>query len=104
MATPPFVTSIQDINDQYDYTDKNPGGAGDKMWVSCGQDGSYNELQEIYDTHMKAKVNIGFFTEQEALNALNSACFNIKGNRARKEFYKYINDYLGHTVFPANLT
>ena len=49
--------SIKDINDKYDYVDEHPQGEGDSLFVSCGQNGTYNELQYIYNNYLKPKVN-----------------------------------------------
>lgn len=103
MAIPPFVSSIQGINNQYSYRDENPGGKKDSTRVSCGQDGSYNELQYIYDTYLAPKIASSSFTHQQALDALNSACFNMSSPRDRKDFYKHLETYLGKTIFPADL-
>ncbi|MEL0614008.1 hypothetical protein [Marinomonas arenicola] len=96
----PLVKTIRDINDKFSYTDENPGGKRDDSLVSCGQNGSYNELQYIYDTYLAPKVALNKFTKQEALNALNSACFDISSPRTRTRFYTYIETYLGETIFP----
>lgn len=47
------VKRISDITDQVDYDDKKSGGKSDSQQVSCGQDGSYNELKDKYDRYFK---------------------------------------------------
>lgn len=48
--------SIAEINAQYTYTDEFPGGKHDAKFVSCGQHGSYNELQTAYEAKLKEYV------------------------------------------------
>lgn len=86
--------SIQDINDKYDYDDENPQGKGDSEQVACGQNGSYNELQYIYNNHLKPWVDDGSITEQDAINALDSACSSLGNPRDRDEFYKHLESEL----------
>lgn len=89
------VKTIQDINVQFDYEDGHPHGVGDSPQVACGQSGSYNELQYIYDTYLKKFVDSGSITEQQAIQALCSACHDLSNPRTREEFYKHLEDELG---------
>ena len=52
------VKKITDVTDQVDYDDTHGGGRGDSTWVSCGQDGSYNELKNKYDKYFKNIIGI----------------------------------------------
>jgi hypothetical protein len=88
------TTSIKDINDQFDYDDEKPRGKGDSELVACGQDGSYNELQYIYDSKLKPHVDAGDITEDQAIKALCSACHELKNPRTRKKFYEYLSTFL----------
>uniref|UniRef100_A6VSU5 Uncharacterized protein n=1 Tax=Marinomonas sp. (strain MWYL1) TaxID=400668 RepID=A6VSU5_MARMS len=99
MTTPPTVTTIQEINDQYSYEDTTPGGKTDKKWVSCGQDSNYNELKHIFEKHLQPKIDLGLFTKQKALNALNSACFDLSSPRTRTRFETYLETYLDVKIF-----
>ncbi|MGB3383950.1 MAG: hypothetical protein WBA64_04675 [Marinomonas sp.] len=96
----PLVKTIRDINDKFSYTDENPGGKRDDSLVSCGQNGSYNELQYIYDTYLAPKIASNKFTKQKALDALNSACVILDSPRARTSFYAYLEAYLDEDIFP----
>lgn len=87
--------TIKDINDKYDYDDERPKGMGDSPKVACGQDGTYNELQYIYDTYLQAEINDGTITKQEAIDALDSACSKLSNPRARKGFYAHLEKQLG---------
>lgn len=52
------TTTIEDINSQYNYEDKFSRGLLDRDLMSCGQDGSssdYNELQRFYDEHIPSE-------------------------------------------------
>lgn len=89
------VRSIKDINDKFDYVDEKPKGEGDSPLVACGQSESYNELQYIYDTKLEKHVRRGAITEQQALSALCSACFDLPNPRAREEFYRHLTRELG---------
>lgn len=88
-------TTIKDINDKYDYDNERPEGNGDSPKVACGQDGTYNELQYIYDTYLKPKIDDRTITKQQAINALDSACSKLSNPRARKEFYIHLEKQLG---------
>ena len=46
-----YVEKITDVTDQIDYEDTYGGGRGDSKWVSCGQDGDYNELENKFLEH-----------------------------------------------------
>ena len=89
------VTSIKDINLQYDYEDKIPQGKNDSPLVSCGQEGSYNELQYIYDEKLKSFVESGEITEKKAINALCLVCRDLKHPRERTVFYRLLQIELG---------
>ncbi|MCM2131962.1 hypothetical protein [Larsenimonas rhizosphaerae] len=92
------VSSIKDINDQYDYKDEMPNGEGDSELVACGQNGNYNELSYIYKEKLESEVKSGAITEQAALDALNKACANVKNPRSREDFYSYLEQELGITI------
>ncbi|MCO7227123.1 hypothetical protein [Pleionea sp. CnH1-48] len=92
-------STIEDITSQYQYEDKVPGGKNDSDYVSCGQNGSYCELQEIYDKHLKSYVEKGEITKQDALNALDFACRKLESPRDREEYYNVLNDKLGVEIF-----
>lgn len=89
------VKSIKDITKQYDYEDKAPRGKGDKKKVACGQDGSYNELQNIYDKILKRHVDSGDITKEEALEALCLCCAELDTPRDRDEYYACLTEKLG---------
>ena len=92
------VTSIQDINDQFDYEDTIPGGDGDNSLVSCGQDGNYNELEYIYDQHLKLRVLAGTISKDQAIQALCKACCELESPRSRDDFYDILEQELGITI------
>ncbi len=87
--------SIKDINDKYDYEDDHPQGEGDSPKVSCGQNGSYNELSYIYKTYLAPKVAEYKISKQQAIDALDSACSSLENPRDRKKFYKHLESQLG---------
>ncbi|QUI62501.1 hypothetical protein GSF04_08220 [Pseudoalteromonas sp. A22] len=87
--------TIKDINNKYDYKDEYPQGEGDSDNVACGQDGSYNELQYIYNTYLKPEVTSGNITEKDAIEALDSACSSLNNPRKREDFYSHLEDKLG---------
>ena len=87
--------SIKDINDLYNYKDEHPQGEGDSELVACGQDGTYNELWYIYDTHLKPSIDEGKITEQQAINALGTACKSLANPRLRTDFYHHLEKKLG---------
>jgi hypothetical protein len=89
------IKSIEDINDRYDYVDEHPNGRGDNPTVSCGQKNDYNELEYIYDNQLLEHIESGAITEEQAVEALFSACFFLDNPRARKDFYKHLTKVLG---------
>jgi hypothetical protein len=98
------IKSIKDINDHFDYTDDHPNGKYDGKRVACGQKGKYNELEYIYDTYLKVKVESKEFSKEKAIKALASACFNLDTPRDREDFYIYLESTLGcDTIFPEKL-
>jgi hypothetical protein len=97
------VNKITDINDHFNYKDDHPKGPYDGPRVSCGQNDGYNELVYIYDTYLRDKVNKNF-SQKNALEALASACFNLKNPRARTDFYNHVEEQLKcYTIFPDKL-
>ncbi|OLO12795.1 hypothetical protein BTW10_04635 [Chromohalobacter japonicus] len=88
-------TSVRDINDKYDYEDEYPKGEGDSPKVACGQDGTYNELRYIYDTYLKPEVERNTITNQQAIDALDSACSSLSNPRSREDFYAHLEKELG---------
>ena len=89
------ISSIKDINDKYDYEDEYPQGKGDSPKVACGQNGTYNELQNIYDKYLKPEIDKGTISKQEALDALDSACSSLESPRDRSDFYEHLEEKLG---------
>ncbi|WP_300671543.1 hypothetical protein [Desulfoluna sp.] len=92
------IKSIKDINDQYDYKDEKPKGDGDSPVVACGQNDSYNELQNIYDNKLASFVSSQRITEKEAIHALCEACRELKNPRGRDDFYKYLSKKLSISI------
>lgn len=88
------ITSIKEINDKYNYKDEHPNGHGDPVKVACGQSGSYNELEYIYEKDLEPKVNEGLFTQEDAIRALCTACHELESPRSREDFYKKISEEL----------
>lgn len=82
--------SIKNINDQFGYEDEIPNGEVDSELVACGQDGSYNELLNIYNSKLKDHVTSGKITKQEALDALCLACHELENPRKREDFYQHL--------------
>ena len=91
------VKTIKDINDRFNFDDKVSGGRGDGELVSCGQHGTYNELSYIYQTFLKPLVEAKKITEQQALDAMDSAC-NLKQPRKRVDYYAMLEDHLGMKI------
>lgn len=85
---------IKQINSRYRYEDKNPGGKRDRLLVSCGQCGSYNELGYIYERKLRREVNSGFITAAQAVDILNACCTEIKNPRKRTQVYELIAERL----------
>ncbi|MCF2861464.1 hypothetical protein ABMY44_04745 [Pseudoalteromonas sp. Cnat2-41] len=92
------VSKISNINQLFDYVDEEPNGDMDTLLVSCGQYGHYNELQYIYDEKLKRFINNNVISEQQAIHALASACFNIDNPRSRKDFYAHLAEKLDITI------
>ncbi|OLU26467.1 hypothetical protein [Pseudomonas sp. PA27(2017)] len=93
-----MAKNISDINDQYSYSDENPGGKRDSSLVSCAQCGDYNELKYIYDVKLKPLIDQKKITHDAAIKALDEACKEIKNPRKREDFYKLLTEKLGHTI------
>lgn len=62
------VFSIRDVNDQYHYTDTHSQGLADSVKVSCGQNGSYNELRDKYNKYYS------HYREQDIAQAMCRCC------------------------------
>ena len=77
---------VKTITDQVDQKDEVDGGPGDGKWVSCGQDGSYNELQNKYRKHF-SDIN-----EDLIASVMCKCCKELKPTGREKvtwlEFYK----------------
>ncbi|WP_082090802.1 hypothetical protein [Halomonas sp. HG01] len=89
------VTSIRDINDQFDYDDEHPKGEGDSPEVACGQANGYNELKYIYNSKLKNHVVDRKITKEQALKALCCACHDLENPRQREDFYQHLSNTLG---------
>ena len=83
------VGKITDVTDQIDYKDTHGGGRGDSKLVSCGQDGSYNELKNKYDEHFN-----GITKESWMAELMCNCCKKLKPTGKEKvlwsDFYKCI--------------
>ena len=83
------VKKITDVTDQVDYDDTHGGGRGDSTWVSCGQDGSYNELKDKFLKHFK-----GVTKESAMAKLMCKCCKTLKPTGREKvswsDFYKCI--------------
>jgi len=81
------VKKITDVTDQIDYNDTNGSGKGDAKWVSCGQDSSYNELQDKFDKHFD-----GITEESWVSKLMCECCKKLKPTGKEKvhwsEFYQ----------------
>lgn len=88
------IKTIKDINDQYTYEDKTPNGKRDHSLVSCGQEGSYNELKYIYENILKRYCDLGAFTKDEALEAMCETCSELESPRSREKFYEVLSNKL----------
>jgi len=95
------VKKITDVTDQIDYNDTNGSGKGDAKWVSCGQDGSYNELQDKYNKY--------FSNINEALisSIMCKCCKKLKPTGKEKvtwlEFYKCMKGRLNLENYPKTI-
>ena len=95
------VKTIQDINKQHNYSDEFPDGERDDDYVACGQEGNYNELQNIYDTKLKKYVDVKKekkFPEKEAIKALCETCAELKSPRTRDDFYRMLGKKLNISI------
>lgn len=84
------VSTIKDINDQFDYEDTNPRGRGDNNKMACGQDGSsngYNELERFFDTHLADKFE-GLAQQSVAIKAMCECCHEISHQQRTHEAFK----------------
>lgn len=90
----PKPKTIAEINAQYTYTDEFPGGKHDAKFVSCGQHGSYNELQTAYEAELEEYVDSQAITEQKAIDILDTTCKLLKNPRLRTDFYANIEKEL----------
>lgn len=88
------ISSIEEINDKYNYDDSFGPSKKDRELVSCGQNGSYNELEHIYKTKLKKYVENKTFSELAAVRALCEACYELKSPRKRADFYKLLSEKL----------
>jgi len=57
------IKKITDITDQINYKDIHTGGQDDSKWVSCGQDGNYNELKNKFDQYFNGIANEGWIAK-----------------------------------------
>ncbi len=85
------MNSVQDINDQFGYEDKQ-GGGGSKEWdlISCGQDGSesgYNELERFYSTYLADSVE-GLASHSVVIKALCECCHEIPHQQRSHDAFK----------------
>ena len=93
------VHTIEDINNQFDYEDLKSGG-GRLEWdlISCDQDGStneYNELERFYETHLEDKEQ-GLGWQQACIKALCECCHEIPHqNRNHDAFKECVGQKLG---------
>ena len=81
------VKKITDVTDQIDYNDTHGGGRGDSMWVSCGQDGDFNELEDKFFEHFD-----GVTKESWMAKSMCECCKKLKPTGKEKvtwlKFYK----------------
>lgn len=95
------VKKITDVTDQVDYDDMYGGGHGDSKWVSCGQDGNYNELQDKYDKHF-SDINEALIAE-----IMCSCCKKLKSTGKEKvswlDFYKCMKSKLNADKHPRTI-
>lgn len=90
--------TISDINDKYHYKDENPGGKRDAKLVSCAQCDDYNELSYIYNEKLKPLIEKNKISHEDAIQALDEACQELKNPRTRVKFYELLTDKLGHDI------
>lgn len=79
------IKEIQDINKQYDYEDKIPGDKRNQ-YIACGQDGSYNELKNIYEKWLEPEIDKKKFTKEKAIKALCETCAEMDSPRPSRKF------------------
>ncbi len=82
------VSEIKDINDMFDYEDKNPQGTSDRSKMSCGQDNGYNELEYFYENNvstLKSKFNLN---EKQILKIMCECCQKIPHYRRTHEAFR----------------
>ncbi|MEX2485557.1 MAG: hypothetical protein WED10_13380 [Brumimicrobium sp.] len=92
------ITSIEEINAHYSYSDEVPQGEGDSDIISCGQSENYNELEYIYRTKLLPFIKIGRITKEEAIIALCKVCRDLENPRNRRDFYDRLQDYLSVNI------
>ncbi len=86
------VSTIQDVNDLWDYKDEHGGGKHDAEFVSCGQDkksSGYGELKDKFNKYFNG------ITKEKWISELMCACCNkLKPTGEEKvtwkDFYKCI--------------
>ena len=92
------LTKPTDITDHYNYKDNNGDDKKqDGKFVSCGQDGSYNEVKYIYDK-IRSNFRGLLLSEAKILTAICECCRELDNPRKRGEFYTLLNDKLGTTL------
>lgn len=91
------VREVSDVTDQFKYDDiSNEHRGKDAPLVSCGQDGTYNELKYIYDNHLLPYVVEGVLTKEQAIKGLCVVCHDYDSpRRDRKIFYRLLSIELG---------
>lgn len=67
------VEKITDVTNQIEYKDIHAIGQGDSKWLSCGQNGNYNELQDKFNKHFK-----GVTKESWMAKSICECCKNLK--------------------------
>jgi hypothetical protein len=92
------VNIIKDINEQFDYEDRE-GGGGSHEWdlISCGQDGSsngYNELERFFNEKFNERDRV-LLSEEKILKAMCECCHQIPHqNRTHEAFKKCVGKKL----------
>lgn len=97
------VREVSDVTDKFKYDDiSNEHRGKDAQLVSCGQDGTYNELEYIYDNHLLPYVAEGELTKEQAIKGLCEVCHGYDSTRRdRRKFYRLLSIELGVKVpFP----
>lgn len=65
------LETIEEVTDQWDYVDTNPGGSSDSDKVSCGQDvesSGYNELKDKFNKYYTG------YDESDVAEAMCECC------------------------------